>query len=303
MCPLAVRKLTVAVFNYGSVNIDYVYRVPHLVRPGETLAAAEYRRHSGGKGANQSIALARAGAEVYHIGQVGVDGVIEREALQEEGVDARFVHVADANTGHAVIQVTPEGENAIVLFGGANRSVPASLVGKALDIGSAGDLFLAQNETNGVDDALAVAADRGLRVAFNPAPATEAVRRYPLDRVDVLVLNQSEAEILTGARPARPEDALDRLGALVPGGEIVLTLGGEGGWYASGEERFAYPAAPVERVVDTTAAGDCFIGYYLAGLAEGLAPRDRLALAARASALAVGRPGAAPSIPRRRDVG
>ncbi len=156
----------------GSLNIDYTYRVTHLVRPGETLTAEDILRGAGGKGLNQSIALARAGANVFHIGATGADGVWLRELLQEAGVNVDNVARLEAGTGHAIIQVADTGENAIVLFAGANQAVGAEQVAEAVQRTEAGGIFLTQNETNGVPDALWRAKAHGLTVVFNPAPMT-----------------------------------------------------------------------------------------------------------------------------------
>lgn len=290
-----------SIFNYGSINIDHVYQLSHFVQPGETEAVESYARFSGGKGANQSVAIARAGAPVCHIGAVGPDGLEERATLAAHGVDV--THVAcleDQMTGHAVIQVTPEGENAIFIHGGANHAVPEAVLDAALAQARAGDIFLTQNETNNVPGALREASSRGLAVVLNPAPITEAVLDYPLERVDILVLNETEGAALTGK--TIPEDAVAALAARLPEAEIVLTQGADGGLYRDATTAFSFPAATPPRVVDTTAAGDCFIGYYLAGLAAGLTPRRRLEQAAAAAALAVSRPGAVPSIPQRSEL-
>jgi ribokinase len=292
-----------AIWNVGSVNIDLVYRVDHFVRPGETLGARAHDRFHGGKGANQSVALARAGAEVHHVGAVGPDGGGERDALEEAGVRIETLAEVTEATGHAVIEVNDEGENAIVIWGGANRAVPVNHLHTCLDWAGEGDIVLVQNETNLVAEALETAAKCNLRAVLNPAPATPELAKLPLQNLAALILNESEAQILCDADEATPPEAiLERLGALAPRAEIVLTLGARGGWVRAEGAIAPFQAAPVSEVVDTTGAGDCFIGYYVAGMDAGLPVQERLARAARAAAIAVGRAGASSSIPAASEV-
>jgi ribokinase len=285
------------VLNWGSLNIDHVYEVDHLVAPGETLASLGYSRFSGGKGANQSIALALAGACVSHAGHIGQDGVWIRDKLEALGVDTRHIGVVDGPTGHAVIQVARDGQNSIIIHGGANRH-PVT-VGPVMDGFGAADYLLVQNEIEGVGEVIRAAAERNMVIVFNPAPADIRVHSYPLDLVDYFVLNQIEGEQITGEQERAP--ILDGLLSRFPRASVVLTLGVEGVVYASGAKILEVPALTVD-TVDTTAAGDTFIGYFLADL---LAERDvgaALATACRAAALCVQRRGAADSIPSRSEL-
>jgi ribokinase len=281
--------------NLGSLNIDLVYRIPHIVRPGETLASTSFLRGPGGKGLNQSLAAARAGASVAHAGRIGPDGAFLCELLAADGVDtSRTPTLPDTPTGHAIIQVADSGENSIVLFAGANHALAPADLPALFDGFGAGDWFLTQNETTCVPDALRAAASRGLRVAFNPAPMSPAVRTYPLDAVTLLIVNETEAAELSGH--PEPAAAMRALQSLLPQTDIVITLGADGAWFAgpSGEHRATPPRL---HPIDTTAAGDTFIGYLLAGLMRGDAPLAALTLACRAAALSTTRPGAASSIP------
>lgn len=279
------------VVNFGSLNADLVYRVASIVRPGQTLASASFARHAGGKGLNQSVALARAGARVRHVGAVGHDGVWLRSALMEAGVDVSAVQLCDDEpTGHALIQVDDEGENAIVLHGGANRRT-AFDAATHLPESEAGAWLLTQNETNGVAEAIAAAKARGAAVAFNPAPMDASVGGFPLELVDLLIVNQSEADAL-GDAAARTLDA---------GGAVITTRGVRGATYVRGALRITVPAVPA-RAVDTTAAGDTFVGYFLASTIQGLGVEASLRRAARAAAICVSRPGAVPSIPHAAEV-
>lgn len=287
------------ILNFGSVNIDHVYRVDHLVRPGETIASSDYQQFSGGKGFNQSIALARAGAAVSHAGRIGADGVWLREQLAAEGADVRFLEVIDGPSGHALIQVDAAGENAIILFGGANRTFTPQDVRAILENLEAGDWLLLQNEISALPEILQMAGERGLRVVFNPAPMGAEVLGYPLDGVSIFILNEVEGEAFTGA--SEPDGILAGMRRRFPAATVVLTLGAAGAVFDDGTQRIRVPAQRVD-AVDTTAAGDTFIGYFLAALSAGDSPQSALELATRAAAICVTRPGAAPSIPRREEL-
>ncbi|MDE0460858.1 MAG: ribokinase [Caldilineaceae bacterium] len=286
---------------FGSLNIDHVYQVEHLVRLGETLPSTEYRRFQGGKGANQSVALARAGADVFHAGRIGPDGLWLRDAIAAEGVDVTHVGLDDQPTGHAIIQVDSAGENAILLYGGANLTVTSDDAHYVLSHFGEGDWLLLQNEISSLPAILLEASERGLSVAFNPAPMTPEVLSFPLEGVSLFVVNQTEGAALAETEDASPETVVEALQARFPLAAILLTLGGDGSLYARGGECIRTPAVEVN-AVDTTAAGDTFIGYFLAGLMAGESVTQSLALASRAAALCVTRPGAAVSIPRRSEL-
>ena len=281
------------ILNIGSLNLDYVYAVPHFVEAGETLLSGRRDVFPGGKGLNQTVAAARAGAEVYHGGAVGADGDMLLDLLRDAGADVSAISRVDVPTGHAIIQVSPQGENAIIILGGANRAVSDETVTAALDKVDAGDILLLQNEINGLDRIIRRAAEKGLRILFNPAPMESAVKDLPLALLDTLVVNEGEGKALAGD--------MDALKAAYPDQKILLTQGSRGASLWTGSELLSQPAFPVQ-AVDTTAAGDCFLGYYAAALAEDLPYAQALKLAAAASALAVQKQGAAPSIPLRAEV-
>ena len=282
------------ILNFGSLNIDHVYRVDHIVHPGETIGSNSYSRFCGGKGLNQSIALARAGAEVWHAGKIGADGRFLRERLAEDGVNVDFVEEVSVPTGHAVIQVDADGENAIVIHGGANRAITRADAERVLSVFSAGDFLLAQNETSALTDLLELAAAGKLKVAFNPAPFSPEVTEYPLEVVDLFILNETEAQGLTGK--AGPETAATALLGRYPDAVVILTLGAAGALCADRSGIFRVPGQHVA-AVDTTAAGDTFIGYFLAQYAKEADLRYCMTVACQAAALCVTRPGAADSIP------
>jgi len=287
------------VINFGSLNVDHVYAVDRFVAPGETIRCRAYQRFPGGKGLNQSIALARAGATVAHAGCVGPDGQWLRERLTRESVDTAAVRTVEAPTGHAVIQVADSGENAIVICAGANGAVdPDWAIGVVEQFGPE-DVLLIQNEINALPEILTTARRRGLWTAFNPAPMTESVMGLPLDAVDLFILNESEAATLTGT--SEPDGVRDWMGAHCAGASTVLTLGGRGACYLDAHGCRRQPAVRVQ-AKDTTAAGDTFTGYFLHTLNTTGDPGVALARAARAAALCITRDGAADSIPAAREV-
>ena len=287
------------VFNVGSINIDLVYRVPHLVQPGETLSSLSLDTVLGGKGANQSVALARAGVTILHIGRLGAADEWASAAMAEAGVDIRHVMHVDGASGHAIIQVDDQGENSIILHGGANQGFSAEQLEQALASGSAGDWLLIQNECNDIALAIEIAAERGMSIAFNPAPMNDAVKALPLELCSVLIVNETEAAAL--AQTDDPYRALQVLAERFPETRLVLTLGAKGVLSQQGDQQISVPAMSVE-VVDTTGAGDTFVGYFLAALIDGLDDRAALQRACAASALSVTIAGATPSIPLASEV-
>ncbi|MBX2999786.1 MAG: ribokinase [Caldilineaceae bacterium] len=287
------------IINFGSLNIDHVYRVDHFVRPGETIASRSYQQFAGGKGFNQSIALARAGAQVRHAGKIGAEGGWLLDVLREAGATTEDVSQVEIPTGHALIQVDTSGENAIILYGGANQSISAEDVERVLAHAAPGDYLLLQNEINNMDRILRRGAQRGMRIVFNPAPMTEAVLDYPLEGVAIFIVNETEAEALTGA--STPDAIVGAMRRRFPKAATVLTLGAAGAIYADSAAQIHVPAVEIQ-AVDTTAAGDTFTGYFLAALAADENVEDALQLAARAAAICVTRPGAADSIPMRAEV-
>ncbi len=281
------------VLNFGSCNIDYVYSVDHIVVPGETEPASSLELFPGGKGLNQSLALARAGVAVYHAGAVGADGTMLRDTLSENGVDTTFLCEAE-RSGHAIIQLSAKGENSILLYPGANATLSEAYIDGVLSHFCAGDVLLLQNETNLVPYIIEQAAARGLKVLFNPAPFTPELAELDYSKVRWLVLNEIEAAGLGGKQT--PEENMQSIRGKYPTTAVVMTLGGDGCLYADADTAFSHPAFSVE-VVDTTAAGDTFIGYFLASTVNGRSPKDAVYNATAAAALAVSKKGAAPSIP------
>jgi len=287
------------IYNLGSVNIDHVYQVDHFVQPGETMASAAYQQLLGGKGANQSVALAKAGASVKHIGKLSRTDSHYLTMLSDFGVDCEHLTLEQTPSGHAIIQVTPEGENAIVLFGGANQALSASDIEDALADATESDWLLLQNETSALDSAIAIAKKRGLKVAFNPAPMTASVLDLPLEDIDLLIVNEVEGAMLTGFDDKNA--ILDYCKNQWPDKDIILTLGKQGVCMLTKGEVTEVGAFSVD-AVDTTAAGDTFIGFFLAAYSNQMDSKQALQRGCAASAISVTRAGAAQSIPNQSEV-
>lgn len=288
--------------NLGSINLDHFYRVPHLVHPGETLASHGYHVGLGGKGANQSLAMAMAGGQVSHWGRLGRQDAWARDRLARAGVDVSHVELVDEPSGHAIIQVDERGENTIILHPGANHGFTRRHRDALCEAARPGDWLLVQNECNGLPELLECARQHGLEIAFNPAPMSDTVLTLPLEACRLLFVNRGEAAWLTGLpESSEARVLLEALHERLPRTATVITLGSEGAWYQSADERHYQPALPVE-AQDTTGAGDTFIGYFMAALQEGQSITGCLAFATQAAALGVQRPGAADSIPSRDEV-
>lgn len=289
------------VLSFGSLNIDHVYHVDHIVQKGETLSVLSVESFPGGKGLNQSIALAKAGAHVFHAGSVGEDGRALLSLLKESGVDTSCVTVGDVPTGNTVIQVDSAGNNCILLFGGANQTISEPQVDAALSRFEEGDCLLLQNEINALPYIIEKAAERKMRIILNPSPMDDKIRALPLDKVDCFIMNEIEAAQILETEATGADELISGLSKRFPDVEVVLTLGESGSVYLRAGRVIRQSAYRV-KAVDTTAAGDTFTGYFVASILRGDKPEDAMRLAAKASAIAVTRQGAAPSIPTRAEV-
>lgn len=282
------------ILSFGSLNLDMVYDVDHFVAPGETLSSHRLERFCGGKGLNQSLALARAGAETYHAGMVGTDGGMLVDCLQADGVNVAHIEKWEGATGHAIIQVDKQGQNCILLYGGANQQITPAMVDRVLASFSAGDMVLLQNEISSLPYLIEGAHAKGLRVALNPSPYNAGMEACDLTLIDYFLLNEVEGAQITGE--AEPDRILEAMRERFPNAAIVLTLGKQGAIYDDGVTRCAHGIYKVP-VVDTTAAGDTFTGFFLAAVGKGLEPAHALEIASKASSLAVSVKGASSSIP------
>jgi ribokinase len=267
-----------------------------MARPGETVASRDYAVHAGGKGANQSMALTRAGARVAHAGALGEEGIWLREKLANAGVDVNDIHVSDGLGGHAVIQVDAQGENAIVLHGGANLEISPEQIKTVLEKYDADDILLLQNEINRIPEIMLKAQGQGMSICLNPAPMTEAVKDYPLELLDYLIVNETEGAALSEKEKDEEIAATlsERYGCV-----IVLTLGARGALVCADGETRRVEGVKVDGVVDTTAAGDTFVGFFLTGMIEGMTLEEAAELGCRAGAACVRNAGAMDSIPER----
>lgn len=289
-----------SVLNFGSLNIDDVYSVEHFVRPGETISPLSYEQFPGGKGLNQSAALAKAGAKVCHAGLVGADGRFLKELLDSFGADTAYIEEGSAANGRAIIQVDRSGQNCIILFGGTNRMIEQSQIDRVFEQFHEGDWLLVQNELNATKELIEAGKRRGMTVVLNPSPFDEAVLDLPLHLVDWFLVNEIEGAALSGGKK-NPDEILDGIRVRYPDSKTVLTLGKDGAAADNGTERAVHPIFDVP-VADTTAAGDTFTGYFLASVLEGKTLPEALRTASAASALAVSKKGASVSIPVKAEV-
>lgn len=284
------------ILSFGSMNIDYVYSVDHIVKPGETLSSSQKNTFPGGKGLNQSVALARAGLNVIHAGAVGNDGALLLEVLKQEGVNTEKIRKLNDLSGHTVIQVDKNGQNSIILFAGTNHSITIDYVDEVLNDMSEGDIIVLQNEISCLKEIIDKAYNKKMFIVFNPSPFENALLECGLEKVSLLAVNEIEGEQISGAPSTEPEKILDALSEKYPDCELILTLGEYGAWYCGRKERAFCPAEKVD-AVDTTSAGDTFLGYFLAGRIMGKNVRECMKLASKASAVTVSRAGASASIP------
>lgn len=290
------------VLNFGSLNIDYVYKVDHFVEKGETISSRSLQIFTGGKGLNQSVALGRAGAEVYHAGCIGKDGAFLLDMLKSAGVDvSHVVELEEVRTGNAIIQNNVDGDNCIILYGGANQQVTRKQVDQTLEYFSSGDYLILQNEINELPYIVDRAHEKCMNIVLNPSPMNEKIQELALEKIDWFLLNELEASQITGVEASDTNRCIAELRERFPDARIVLTLGGDGSCYADREKIITQKIYPV-RTVDTTAAGDTFTGFFLASILQKKMVEEALDIAARAAAIAVSRQGAAPSIPTMEEV-
>ena len=293
------------VLNFGSLNIDYVYSLDHFVQKGETISSEALHIFPGGKGLNQSVALGRAGVSVSHAGAVGKDGDFLLELLKESCVDTKYIQVLEGvQTGTAIIQNDKSGDNCIILYSGANHQITKEQIANTISDFEKGDFLVLQNEINGMDSIVRVAEEKGLKIVLNPSPMNEKILGLPLQYVDYFVLNEVEAAQILGLDNISEKDGekfVRELHDAYPRAKIVLTLGAEGSIYFDGEKLYRQRAYKTE-VVDTTAAGDTFSGFFIAGILRGDTVEQAMDTAARAAGIAISRPGAAPSIPKKEEV-
>lgn len=276
------------------MNIDLVYNVDHFVRPGETISSTKFEQFCGGKGHNQSIALAKAGANVYHAGCVGKDGQMLIDMLNKNGVNTKHIKQIDTPSGNASIQIDAKGQNCIVLYGGSNECITSEFVDDVLSDFGKGDFILLQNEINCLNYIIEKAYEKGLSIALNPSPFNEKINKLDLNKITYFLLNEIEGKELTGKDDAT--DIVTELKQMYPKCIVILTRGKDGVLYYDKDNTFTHGIYDV-KVVDTTAAGDTFTGYFLASIVKGEVIPEALRLASIASSIAVSIKGASNSIP------
>ena len=304
--------------NYGSLNIDFVYNVEHFVRSGETISSQNMAIFAGGKGLNQSVALAKSGIDTWHAGCIGEDGEFLADILQKSGAHTELISRLPGRNGHAIIQKQPNGQNCILLYGGSNQQNTRVQIDEVMSHFEKGDYLILQNEINEISYIMERAHEKGMIIVLNPSPMDEKIRTYPLEYVDYFLLNEIEAKDLTGFdqnladtdqhRVQEMDEVSSAWDALLeevcrhfPNSKVVLTLGEYGSIYKDEKQKIHQPIMKVP-VVDTTAAGDTFTGFFIGSIAKGLSPENAMKIAAKASAIAVSRQGAAPSIPELGEV-
>ena len=286
------------ILNLGSMNLDYNYRVDTFLVPGETKLARSFQVRCGGKGLNQSVALASAGSETLHGGLLGSDGAPLLQCLKAHGVGTELLFPVEEKCGNAMLQVDDGGQNCILLYGGTNQMLTEEIVDRILEKAGPVDLVVLQNEINLNPYIMERAQALGIPVAFNAAPMSEAVWSYPLEGLSWLIVNEIEGGQLAQCSPLDSELILSRLAGSYPGVSILLTLGSQGARCIHRGVSYRCPAMSLQ-AVDTTAAGDTFIGYFLTEYLRGEEIDRCLRFATAASALCVSRPGASDSIPVR----
>lgn len=287
------------ILNFGSLNIDKVYAVEEIVKGGETIDSVSFSESVGGKGLNQSIAVAKAGGNIMHAGCVGKDGEILLQALKDNNVDTSLIKTVETASGQAIIQVDKHGQNCIILFHGANYEVDKAYIDEVMQDFAQDDILILQNEISNIDYIIEVAKAKQMKIYLNPSPINENLNKYNMQAIDRIFVNEHEGAYL--ADKEKVEDILDSLASKYPELEIILTFGDKGAYYRHKDINIFQPAYKVD-AVDTTAAGDTFTGYFIALRQQGKSIEESLQKASKASSITVSRKGASISIPKIAEV-
>ncbi len=282
------------IYNLGSLNIDYVYKVDHFVTAGETLSSENMSIFPGGKGLNQSVALSKAGAKVIHGAIIGDNGELLIQALSDAGVDTSRIEKRSGSCGHAIIQVDKNGQNSILLYAGTNHCIDRIYIEKFLFDAQKDDILLLQNEMNGLDIIFEIARQKQMQIVFNPSPFHADIKSLPLSYVKWWFCNEIEGAALFGS--GEPKEIANNFVKQFPHSNLILTLGKDGSVFANADTYIKQPIYKVN-TVDTTAAGDTFTGYFIASLTSGQDVATSIDIAAKASSITVSRQGASTSIP------
>lgn len=283
------------ILNFGSINKDFFYSVNDFVKPGETISSIRYNVKIGGKGLNQSVGISKAGQKIYHAGIINKDDTFILDKLKKWNINCENILLSNNPTGHAIIQVDNKGENSIIIHGGANHDVDIKFIKSVLSKFDSGDILVLQNEINNIKEIIDRAHHKKMKIVFNPAPFNNEILSYDLNKISTLILNQTEGEALS--KEKKPDGILKVLNSKFNNTEIILTLGEKGSLYSFKDELVKIKAHKLD-TVDTTGAGDTFIGYYVAGIASKKSKKDNLNRASEAAAIATTKLGGAESIPR-----
>lgn len=287
------------ILNFGSVNIDLNFKVDHIVRPGETISSINFSQSPGGKGLNQSIALSNVNNNIYHAGKYGQDGEFIKKILEDNGVNTKFLEKSQKNTGNALIQIDKNGENSIVLYKGANYDIDENFVDKVLENFSKGDCLVLQNEISSLKYIIEKAYNKKMKICLNPSPINEVIFDLDLSKLDFLILNETEAKDIS--KHSNKDEIIKFFRKTYPNLKIILTLGSKGSIYFDKNQLIKQKPYLV-KAIDTTGAGDTFMGYFVCLYFAGNSIANSLNLASKASALACTKNGSQDSIPDLKDL-
>ncbi|MGN1031559.1 MAG: ribokinase [Butyricicoccaceae bacterium] len=287
------------ILNFGSLNLDHIYRVEHILGTKEAQAMEPPLTVAGGKGLNQSVALAKAGAEVWQAGIIGEDGQILLDALNAAGIHTEYVRMVPEHTGHAIVQVDMTGQTAVLQYGGANFCVTEEFVDEVLETFGEGDVIVLQNQISCLPQIIEKAYEKGMKIVLNPSPYNSTIEQCDVSKVWMLIVNQDEAKAMTTF--IQPGDMILEFRMRYPNTNVILTLGDRGAFYVDKETSLYQPAISVQ-TVDTAGAGDVFCGYFLANYLDGAEVQVAMKRAAVASAISVMRNESAGSTPTREEV-
>ena len=282
------------ILNFGSINKDYVYSVNEFVSPGETIKTNDFKEFLGGKGLNQSVAVSRSGSKIYHAGCINKNDEIIKKQLNEWGVDTSYIYDVDEPTGHAIIQVNTYGENSILIHGGANLKVTSKQIDQIISKFGEDDILIIQNEINKVSEIIDRAYSQKMKIIFNPAPFSKEVLDYPLKKINTLIYNEIEGIGLSGKNNIK--DIKMELLEKLPMVNHIITLGEKGSIYFNHNEKISVHAHSVN-TIDTTAAGDTYVGYYISTLTKKIGIKECMEKATKAAGITTEKIGGAISIP------
>ena len=268
--------------------------------PGETESSVSMTTVAGGKGLNQSIALAKAGVDVYLAGQVGEEGDLLEEVCKDSCVNTSFLEHVSGRSGHTFIQVDRNGQNSILLFGGANQSQKRHKIDEVISYFKEGDFLLLQNEINELAYLIQRAYEQKMFIVLNPSPYNQELKKCDLQKISLFVLNEVEAQQLIGSSDVKVIE--NGMRKFFPKSDVLLTLGVNGSYYFGVKDNKNYQECIPVKAVDTTGAGDTYTGYFVAMRMKGMTVVDSMRIASFAAGIACTKHGAAPSIPKLDEV-